>query len=64
MRLENIRDGIEDHELLTMLAAQRGDGGRFSHALCDKLVTSMAEYTRDSSHFAKVRRRLLSELSQ
>ncbi len=63
VRLENIRDGIEDHELLTMLAAQRGHDG-FSRILCDKLITSMADYTRDSSHFEEVRRRLLEEVAR
>ena len=38
VRLENIRDGIEDFELLHMLAARRGDGGAESRILCDFLV--------------------------
>jgi hypothetical protein len=62
VRLENIRDGIEDHELLTMLADRRGDGGEFSRVLCDKLINTMTDYTRDSDHFAEVRRRLLREV--
>lgn len=61
VRLENIRDGIEDHELLTLLAEQRGDAGEFSRVLCSKLITSMTDYTRDTAHFAEVRRRLLTE---
>ncbi|MBD3292190.1 MAG: DUF4091 domain-containing protein [Armatimonadia bacterium] len=61
VRLENIRDGIEDYELLTILAERRGDGGEFSRVLSDKLITTMTDYTRDADHFAEVHRRLLRE---
>jgi hypothetical protein len=61
VRLENIRDGIEDHELLTMLEKQSGDNGDFSRVLCEKLITTLTDFTRDTAHFAEVRSRLLRE---
>ncbi len=61
IRLENIRDGIEDHELLTMLAQKRGDEGARSRELCDELIASATEFTRDTRQFAHVRQRLLEE---
>ncbi|MFO8079098.1 MAG: DUF4091 domain-containing protein [Armatimonadota bacterium] len=63
VRLANIRDGIEDHELLTMLEERRGDEGEFSRVLCDKVAPSLTHFTYDTAHFAEVRTRLLSEVA-
>ncbi len=64
MRLENLRDGIEDYELLHLLARGRRDGGARSRALCAELIRSLTDFTRDEAHFARVRRRLLEEVEQ
>jgi len=61
VRLENIRDGIEDYELLRILADRRGDDGDFSRVLCDKVITTLTDFTHDTAHFSEVRRRLLRE---
>ncbi|MGC9319167.1 MAG: DUF4091 domain-containing protein [Armatimonadota bacterium] len=64
IRLENIRDGIEDHELLTMLTDRRGDAGALGHLICDKVITDLTDFTHDTEHFAQVRRRLLRECAR
>ena len=64
LRLENIRDGIEDFELLHMLAARRGDGGAESRALCSSLVENLTSYTDDPKLFAETRSRLLRTLDE
>ncbi|MEA3401929.1 MAG: DUF4091 domain-containing protein [Armatimonadota bacterium] len=64
IRVENIRDGIEDHELLTILTEKRGDGGALGHLICDKVITDLTDFTHDTEHFAEVRRRLLSECAR
>ncbi|MGI5819790.1 MAG: hypothetical protein ACOX9R_17030, partial [Armatimonadota bacterium] len=64
VRLANIRDGIEDHELLTMLERRRGDDGEFSRVLCAKVAPSLTHFTYDTGHFATVRERLLREAAK
>ncbi len=59
IRLENIRDGIEDHQLLHMLAVERGDGGLHSRALAAQLASSPTDFSRDEQHFSQVRLELL-----
>lgn len=62
IRLENIRDGIEDQELLRMLAGH--DAGR-ADQLCDDVVGQGGiGFTRDPERFARTRQQLLESLSQ
>ncbi len=62
MRLENIRDGIEDLELLRMLAGH--DAAR-ADLLCDEVVGQGGTgFTRDSERFARTRQQLLEFLSR
>jgi hypothetical protein len=64
VRLENIRDGIEDHELLTMLARKLHDDGAASRALCSSLFSSVTDFSKDVEKFAEVRLRLLNLLAE
>jgi hypothetical protein len=64
VRFENLRDGIEDYELLHLLAERRGDKGVQSRQFCGELIRSLTDFTRDEEHFSKVRRRLLEEAAQ
>jgi len=59
IRFENIRDGIEDHELLTMLAKKLGDDGVSGRKLCDSIIKSIVEWTQSPEEFAKARIELL-----
>ena len=61
IRLENVRDGIEDYELLTLLAAQAGREA--AEGLSARLVRSASDYSSDSQEFAVVRRALLQALA-
>jgi len=61
IRMENIRDGIEDYELLALLAARAGPEA--ARALSARLVRSASDYTRDPEAFALVRRDLLEAVS-
>ena len=56
IRMENVRDGIEDYELLRLLD---GDSAR---ALCDRLIRSLVDYSRDAKEFRRVRTELLERL--
>ena len=64
IRFENVRDGIEDHELLRLLAQRLGDGGKESRSLCDELIPTLTTFTRDVRKFAEVRLRLLRQLAE
>ena len=61
IRLENIRDGIEDYQLLAALAAR--DGVEVARALSGQLVRSLVDYSRDPTELARVRGALLESLS-
>lgn len=63
IRFENIRDGLEDHELLTMLEKRRGDGGELGRSMCEALAPTLTEFTHDSAEFAEMRVRLLEALA-
>ncbi|HLA39096.1 MAG TPA: glycoside hydrolase domain-containing protein, partial [Candidatus Glassbacteria bacterium] len=64
IRFENIRDGIEDSELLFLLEKRLSDGGDKSRALCGELINSLTDYSIDTEKFAAVRTRLLAELEK
>ncbi len=61
IRFDAMRDGIEDYELLRLLAHSRGAGAR---RICDSVVRSMTDYTLDPSEFRKARARLLDALEK
>ncbi len=61
IRLEAMRDGIEDYELLRMLAAK---DRRAAERICASVVRSMTDYTLDPAEFRKGRSRLLDELER
>lgn len=61
IRLEAMRDGIEDYELLRQLAQKNpAEADRLARAA----MTSFTEYVRDPAAFRKIERRLLEALSQ
>ncbi|HUU27210.1 MAG TPA: DUF4091 domain-containing protein [archaeon] len=62
IRFENIRDGIEDTELLFLLEKRLGDSGAAGISMCNELITSLTDYTRDVEKFAAVRLSLLERL--
>ncbi|MCP5120378.1 MAG: DUF4091 domain-containing protein [bacterium] len=59
IRLEAMRDGIEDFELLTALARQDPDVAR---ELAETLIPHVNDYVRDPAVFRTVHRRLLEVL--
>ncbi|MFC1544637.1 glycoside hydrolase domain-containing protein [Gemmatimonadota bacterium] len=64
IRFENIRDGLEDSELLFLLEKRLGDSGGRARQYCGELIESLTEFTHDSEKFAAVRRDLLSRLEK
>ena len=56
LRLEALRDGIEDYQMLTMLEAIAGEGA--ADALIDQLTTGMTRYTTDAETYYQVRKAL------
>jgi hypothetical protein len=62
IRLENLRDGIEDYDLLTRLASttRRTQVDR----LCNRLCPSMTEFSRNPHSLRSVRRDIADWLSQ
>lgn len=61
IRLEALRDGIEDYELLKLL--EKSNPTR-AQLICDSVVTSWTSYTRDPAAFRAARAQLLSSLSE
>ena len=61
IRLENVRDGIEDFELLHSLAGVRGDDDQVVRALVADLIRSLTDFERSAERFTQVRIRLLDE---
>jgi len=53
IRLENIRDGIEDYDYLCLLAERKGRKAAMKYV--DRLVKSMTEYSRDPAALYQVR---------
>ena len=62
LRLFNIRDGIEDYQLLTMLANAKGD--RYTDELVSHIVTSTVTFTRDDDKVYNAHAFLLRELEK
>jgi hypothetical protein len=60
IRLLNMRDGIEEYQLLTMLEAAKGED--FTSELVSHIVTSTVTFTRDDDAIYNVRSFLLRQL--
>ena len=60
IRLLNMRDGIEEYQLLTMLEASKGED--FTSELVSHIVTSTVTFTRDDDAIYNVRSFLLRQL--
>ncbi len=56
IRYEAMRDGIEDYELLRLLATKKPDE---ADVICRIVVRSLTDYTLDPAEFNQARRRLL-----
>ncbi len=61
IRLEAMRDGIEDYELLSLLAKSNPTRAQL---ICNSIVTSFTSYTRDPATFRASRAMLLSSLTE
>lgn len=59
IRLSALRDGVEDFELLKMLEKKDPKKAR---AICDSVVRTMTDYTRDPVEFGKARMKLIRAL--
>lgn len=59
IRLEALRDGVEDFELLKLLEKKDPKAAR---RICDAVVKSMTDYTRDPAAFRKARMKLIKAL--
>jgi hypothetical protein len=64
IRFENLRDGIEDTELLFQLEKALADQGAEALKYCGELIQSLTDYTNDVAKFAAVRRQLLGRLEE
>ncbi len=62
LRLEAVRDGIEDFELLTMAEAKLGE--KAVDKIISKCVTSVSKYTKDGDKLVKYRIQLGNELEK
>jgi len=60
IRLENIRDGIEDYDYLTLLAHLKGRPAAAEY--CKRLINNTKEYSRDPSQLYKVRDQIADEI--
>lgn len=61
IRYEAMRDGIEDYELLRLLAAKEPQQ---ADAICRQVMRSLTDYTLDPQQVAAARRELLQALSK
>jgi glycosyl hydrolase family 123 len=59
IRLEAMREGIEDYELLTVLAQKDPEAAR---ALAEALIPNINDYVRDPAQFRSYRQQLLEAL--
>ena len=64
IRLANIRDGIEDFELLHQLTERTGDGGAAARMLCNRLITTLTDFTADPKLFTNTRMQLIEQLEE
>jgi len=60
LRYEAMRDGIEDYELLRLLAAKKPEE---ADAICRGVVRSLTDYTLDPAEFNKARHRLIEAVA-
>jgi len=60
IRLEAMREGIEDYELLAALAKKKPDAAR---QLARDAIPNINDYVRESAEFRKLQRRLLEAMS-
>ena len=56
IRHEAMRDGIEDYELLWVVAQK---DPRRADEICNRMIQSQTEYVRDIEQFRRIRRELL-----
>jgi len=61
IRLEALRDGVEDFELLKQLEKKDPKKAR---DICESVIRSMTDYTMDPSEFRKARAKLIKELAK
>ena len=59
IRMEAMRDGLEDFELLSLLARKNP---KKAHAICDSVIRSMTDYSMDPKTIRKARLKLLEAL--
>lgn len=59
IRLEALRDGVEDYELFRLLEKKNS---KKAHAICDSVIKSMTDYSIDSKVIHKARLELLEAL--
>lgn len=59
IRLEAMRDGIEDYELLRLLEKKNP---KLAREICDSIVRSLTDYTLDPAEFRKARAKLIGAL--
>ncbi|MEE2658898.1 MAG: DUF4091 domain-containing protein [Candidatus Latescibacterota bacterium] len=64
LRMELVRDGIEDHQLLHQLAESDSAGSVLARELADRLIATLTDFTEDPALFAQVRRELLEVLAR
>lgn len=60
IRLENIRDGLEDYDYLAMLADAKGRAA--AEAFVSRLVKSQTEFLRDPAALCRVREEIAAQL--
>ena len=61
IRLEAMREGIEDYELLRVLEKK---DPKAAHALAEKMVRSFTDYVRDPVEFRRIQKQLYEESSR
>jgi len=61
IRLENIRDGIEDYEYLHLLARSKGEDA--VAGICRSLIKDRKDFTRDPAQLLSARRKLAAFLA-
>jgi hypothetical protein len=61
IRLEALRDGVEDYEMLRLLEKRNPKAAR---AICDSVVASWTEYVLDPAEFRAARAKLIRALEQ